>query len=215
MPYLCYLPSLLFGIAVSAHDVRTRRIPRAWIACGVLCQLVAFIVAAAYAGRWEALAGALTGMVAGAGIQLALALIRPGAVGLGDVTLCALVGAPSAVTPHRLCAVVDVHGGHRRGMDPGMAGTAAYADDRCTRQSAVRTGHRGGGSRRHCVPGLVRAVVVLLVLLHVLFELVVVVGELGLTGLEVRRHEVQPIAVAGVHRRLDGVIARIADWGGR
>ena len=104
MPYLCYLPRLLFGIAVSAHDVRTRRIPRAWIACGVLCQLVAFTVAAAYAGRWEALAGALTGMVAGAGIQLALALIRPGAVGLGDVTLCALVGC--AVGGHSPTAFV-------------------------------------------------------------------------------------------------------------
>lgn len=104
MPYLCYLPSLLFGIAVSAHDVRTRRIPRAWIMCGVLCQLAAFAVAAAYAGRWGAFAGALTGMVAGACIQLALALVRPGALGLGDVTLCALVGC--AVGGHSPTAFV-------------------------------------------------------------------------------------------------------------
>lgn len=104
MPYLCYLPSLLFGIAVSAHDVRTRRIPRAWIVCGVLCQLAAFTAASACAGRWGALAGAFIGMVAGTGIQLALALIRPGALGLGDVTLCALVGC--AVGGHSPAAFV-------------------------------------------------------------------------------------------------------------
>ena len=40
MWYMICLPSLLCGLAISVEDIRSRRIPRAWIATGCTAQII-------------------------------------------------------------------------------------------------------------------------------------------------------------------------------
>lgn len=86
MPYLYCLPSLLCGLALAVEDVRRRRVPRAWVAVGCLAQLTADLVWAAIANDFFTVLQALLFAGLCAGVQLLLALARPGALGLGDVT---------------------------------------------------------------------------------------------------------------------------------
>ena len=81
MWYMICLPSLLCGLAVSVEDVRARRVPRAWIAVGCMAQIIVNII---YALSVFAMLAAV--------LQCALALIRPGALGFGDVTVTSVMG---------------------------------------------------------------------------------------------------------------------------
>lgn len=101
--YLC-LPSLICGLAMSFEDVRRRRVPRLWVALGALAQLVALLGWAVVANSFFTLIQALLFAGLCAVLQLALALIRPGALGLGDVTATAVMGL--AVGAYGLSAVV-------------------------------------------------------------------------------------------------------------
>ena len=92
MPYLCCLPGLLCGLAACVTDMRRRLVPRRLIIAGVTAQLAACMFLASSTGKFVVLLHAITGLVCATGIQFALALIRPGALGLGDVTACALIG---------------------------------------------------------------------------------------------------------------------------
>lgn len=86
MPYLYCLPSLICAVALSAEDMRRRRVPRAWVAVFFLVQLVADLVWTGLANRFFVVLQALLFAVLCALVQLLLALAKPGALGLGDVT---------------------------------------------------------------------------------------------------------------------------------
>lgn len=73
-------------------DLRRRTVPRRLIMAGIATQLLACALLAWIAGDPSAPLRACAGLICGAGVQLALALIRPGALGFGDVTASALVG---------------------------------------------------------------------------------------------------------------------------
>lgn len=92
MTYLIALPSLLCGLAVSAEDLRRRRVPRLWIAVGCIAQCAFAAVYGVATGRPALFAAPLAMAVAAGALQLALALVRPGALGFGDVTATLMVG---------------------------------------------------------------------------------------------------------------------------
>lgn len=93
MSYFYYLPSLLCGIALSISDIMTRRIPRLWVALGLAFQLVTIFLWDIQHPRVYMLSASCIGALLAAGLQYMLALVRPGALGLGDVTACALAGS--------------------------------------------------------------------------------------------------------------------------
>ena len=80
------LPSLLCGMAVSVEDIRARRIPRMWIAVGCLAQVIVDITYALSVNSLFLALQALLFAALSAVLQCALALIKPGALGYGDVT---------------------------------------------------------------------------------------------------------------------------------
>ena len=49
MWYMICLPSLLCGLAVSVEDIRSRRIPRTWVAAGCVVQIIVNLIYALYA----------------------------------------------------------------------------------------------------------------------------------------------------------------------
>jgi leader peptidase (prepilin peptidase) / N-methyltransferase len=92
MWYMICLPSLLCGLAVSVEDIHERRIPRAWIAMGCTAQITVNII---YALSVNSLFLALQSLLFAAlatVLQCALALIKPGALGFGDVTVTLVMG---------------------------------------------------------------------------------------------------------------------------
>lgn len=91
MNALVCLPSLLCGIWLSALDVKSRRVPRRIVAVGIVLQCTCFLIACVGLGCWEQLGCAIGCALVATSMQLLLALIRPGALGFGDVTTCMLV----------------------------------------------------------------------------------------------------------------------------
>lgn len=104
MPYLYCLPSLICAVALSVEDLRRRRVPRAWVAVFTLAQLVADLVWAGLANQFFAVLQACVFALLCVFVQLALALMKPGALGLGDVTAMLPLGL--AVGMYGLGAVV-------------------------------------------------------------------------------------------------------------
>ena len=96
MWYMICLPSLLCGLAISVEDIRSRRIPRAWIVTGCTAQIIVNLI---YALSINTLYLALQAI-----LQCALALVKPGSLGFGDVTATLLMGL--AVGMFGLFAVV-------------------------------------------------------------------------------------------------------------
>lgn len=86
MPYLYCLPGLLCGLALAVEDMRRRRVPRVWVAAGCGVQLAADLLWAAMANDFFMLLEALLFTALCFCVQLLLALAKPGALGLGDVT---------------------------------------------------------------------------------------------------------------------------------
>lgn len=104
MWYMICLPSLLCGLAISVEDIRSRRIPRAWIATGCTAQIIVnLIYALSINTRYLALQAILFAVLS-AVLQCALALVKPGSLGFGDVTATLLMGL--AVGMFGLFAVV-------------------------------------------------------------------------------------------------------------
>lgn len=77
---------------LSATDIRSRRVPRAVVAAGLLVQCLVFVALGVSQGRPWWFLTCLAYALAAAMIQIALALVRPGALGFGDVTCSLLVG---------------------------------------------------------------------------------------------------------------------------
>lgn len=92
MWYMICLPSLLCGLAISIEDIRSRRIPRAWIAIGCLVQIIVDVVYALSINSLFLALQALLFAILATVLQFALALIKPGALGFGDVTATLLIG---------------------------------------------------------------------------------------------------------------------------
>ena len=92
MPCLVLLPSLLCGAAISISDVRSRRVPRTWVAGGYVVQLIALLVWAVLANQLFMVMIAVVISVGAALLQLLLSLIVPGTIGFRDVTTTLLVG---------------------------------------------------------------------------------------------------------------------------
>ena len=83
----------LLGIPLAVIDVRSRRLPD-WLTLPAFAGVIALLGAGAVADQQYAHIGqAFLGAAALAGLYLALMVIRPGGMGLGDVKLAASVGA--------------------------------------------------------------------------------------------------------------------------
>lgn len=104
MPWCFCLPSLLCGLAVSVEDVRHRRVPRLWIAVGSLAQLISTLVWAVVGNAFFTLVQSVLFALLCMLVQFALALVRPGSLGFGDVTVTLAMGL--AVGAYGLTAVV-------------------------------------------------------------------------------------------------------------
>ena len=104
MWYMICLPSLLCGLAISVEDIRSRRIPRAWIATGCTSQIIVNLIYALSINTLYLALQAILFAVLSAVLQCALALVKPGSLGFGDVTATLLMGL--AVGMFGLFAVV-------------------------------------------------------------------------------------------------------------
>ena len=92
MWYMICLPSLLCGLAISVEDIRSRRIPRAWIATGCTVQIIVNLIYALSINTLYLALQAILFAVLSAVLQCALALVKPGSLGFGDVTATLLMG---------------------------------------------------------------------------------------------------------------------------
>lgn len=85
------IPTFLALLVVTYTDIRYRRVPRVVIGSGLGTQLVCLIVLSAVTQYWDNLIMSIVCMLVCTTLQYVLALIRPGALGLGDVTATALI----------------------------------------------------------------------------------------------------------------------------
>ena len=97
MVYLIPAPGLLTALLLALIDIRTRRVPRLLVLVGLVLQTVVLLVFALIQGRLMLLTQCLLLTLASAGLQFLLALVRPGALGLGDVTATGLVALSLSV----------------------------------------------------------------------------------------------------------------------
>lgn len=91
MVYLVPIPGLCILGLVSVQDIRSRQVHRSWILLGILVQLASLLgyCVTSPLGYWP-LVIAFSITLVSTLLQSALALIRPGALGLGDITSTAL-----------------------------------------------------------------------------------------------------------------------------
>ena len=85
------LPGFIFTLYLAWTDIRTRLVPRSIVLLGFLVQGLTLVV---YSLAGHGIAPLVTAVVlclGSTGIQFFLALVRPGALGLGDVTATALL----------------------------------------------------------------------------------------------------------------------------
>ena len=97
MVYLIPAPGLLTALLLALIDIRTRRVPRLLVLLGLVLQTVTLLVFSLIRAQPMLLVQCLLLTLASAGLQLMLALIRPGALGLGDVTATGLVALSLSV----------------------------------------------------------------------------------------------------------------------
>lgn len=86
----------IFGVAVcvaaSVVDVRELRIPNTLVIFGAIAMFSILCVASISGQGWSHLVAGLAGGFAFFAAYLLLAIIRPGAMGMGDVKLAAILG---------------------------------------------------------------------------------------------------------------------------
>ena len=97
MVYLIPAPGLLTALLLALIDIRSRRVPRLLVLVGLVLQTVTLLVFSLFQAQPMLLVQCLLLTLASAGLQLLLALIRPGALGLGDVTATGLVALSLSV----------------------------------------------------------------------------------------------------------------------
>jgi len=89
---VAFLYLVAISIALALIDLDTHRLPNVIVLPAYLVGLGLLGVSALLTGSWGALALAGIGAVATGALYLALALARPGAMGMGDVKLAGVVG---------------------------------------------------------------------------------------------------------------------------
>ena len=97
MVYLIPAPGLLTALLLALIDIRSRRVPRLLVLLGLVLQTITLLVFSLIQGQPKLLVQCLLLTLASAGLQLLLALVRPGALGLGDVTSTGLVALSLSV----------------------------------------------------------------------------------------------------------------------
>lgn len=80
------------SIALAAIDLATRRLPNAIVGPTALVGLAAFVVTGILTGQWMPLLGAALGAFAYGALYAIPAFVKPGAMGMGDVKLAAVLG---------------------------------------------------------------------------------------------------------------------------
>ncbi len=91
MPYLfdwILLPTLIAGLILSCIDIASRRVPLLLVALAYVTQVGAFLL---LSGPSVRVMEAVVISLVSASVQWILALIRPGSLGVGDVTATALM----------------------------------------------------------------------------------------------------------------------------
>lgn len=80
------------SIALAAIDLDTRRLPNAIVGPTAAVGLAAFVATGAVTNDWMPLLGAALGAIGYAAFYAIPALLKPGAMGMGDVKLAAVLG---------------------------------------------------------------------------------------------------------------------------
>ena len=90
LPAYCYLA--VMGVLLGAIDARHKLLPNRLVLPFLVGALVLLGVATMVSGAWLQLLGGLLGGAVLFALYLAMALVKPGGIGLGDVKLAAVVG---------------------------------------------------------------------------------------------------------------------------
>jgi leader peptidase (prepilin peptidase) / N-methyltransferase len=90
LPAFCYLA--VMGVLLGAIDARHKLLPNRLVLPFLVGALVLLGLAAVVSGTWLQLLGGLLGGAVLFALYLAMALIKPGGIGLGDVKLATVVG---------------------------------------------------------------------------------------------------------------------------
>ncbi|MGF9662659.1 A24 family peptidase [Arthrobacter crystallopoietes] len=90
LPAFCYL--VVMGVLLGAIDARHQLLPNRLVLPFLVGALVLLGLATVVSGAWLHLLGGLLGGAVLFALYLAMALIKPGGIGLGDVKLAAVVG---------------------------------------------------------------------------------------------------------------------------
>lgn len=91
MDYLITLPGFIFACLLAWSDLRTRKVPRRLVCTGLVIEGMVQILVSLMQKNPAPLVSSLGLCVGSTLLQFILALIRPGALGFGDVTATALV----------------------------------------------------------------------------------------------------------------------------
>ncbi|MCG2621617.1 A24 family peptidase [Arthrobacter sp. I2-34] len=87
-----FLLLAVLGVLLAAIDARHKLLPNRLVAPFLLGALLLLAAACLITGDWDRLLGGILGGAGLFAVYLALALIRPGGIGMGDVKLAAVVG---------------------------------------------------------------------------------------------------------------------------
>lgn len=90
--FIAFLYFAAISLALAFIDLDTRRLPDVIVLPSYLVGIVALSAAALLSGNWAPLLTAGIGMLGLGGLYLALALARPGGMGMGDVKLAGVTG---------------------------------------------------------------------------------------------------------------------------
>ncbi|WP_226924761.1 prepilin peptidase [Georgenia satyanarayanai] len=124
------------GVLLAAEDLASHRLPNAVLAPTGLALTLLLLVATLVSGAWDGLVRAAVAAVACALGYLALALLRPAGLGMGDVKLGALLGAWLGWLGWG-AVVLGVLAGFVLG---GVAGLVLLVAGRATRTTAIAFG---------------------------------------------------------------------------
>ena len=134
LPAFLYLAAI--AVALAAIDLDVHRLPDAIVLPSYLVGGALLTGASALEGDWPALVRGAVGMAALYGLYLALAVIKPGGMGFGDVKLAGVLGLHLGWVGWAELAV----GGFAAFLLGGAVGVALIATRRAGRRSAIPFG---------------------------------------------------------------------------
>ncbi len=124
------------SVPLAFIDAATRRLPDALTGAALAGTTLLLLAAAAASGHWYSLARAVGGGAALAGFYLALALISPAGMGMGDVKAAAGIGTLLAWFGWRQL----IAGGFAGFLLAAVCGTALLISGRATRKQQIPFG---------------------------------------------------------------------------